>query len=146
MGLTLFGRIWDRLVVRNGHRTLGRITLYAFDTAMHGAIEIWTPRWGCLCLAWPRLGRQGTSFRACAYLSPNATPWAATWMIGGDEGRHDRRMVRVRRALWGHGYDTEKLDPQVLDRAMAVVEYREQWTLRELVQIVDERRDWVATA
>lgn len=73
--------LWDRIVCKSGHRTIGPVTMYAFDTAMHGAINIATP-WGYLCFAWPRLGgweRHG----AYAYLSPNATPWAATWRLGG---------------------------------------------------------------
>ena len=149
--LDKIGKLWDRVVVGNGHRVVtlfGReVTLYAFDTAMHGAVNIRTRRWGTLCAAWPALGgRKGLA--PYVYLSPNATPWAATLVLGkGTElDRNERRMVAVRRALWGHGYDSERLDPQVLNRAVYVVEARTPDAVRDLDRIVTDRAPWLAEA
>ena len=105
--LTPFGRLWDRLIPS---RRVGPIVFHPFDSAMRGALQVST-RWGYLCLGWPRLGVRKSSGLYCrpayVYLSPNATPWAATFLAGGDWSTSDRRMVRVRRALWGHGYDPD---------------------------------------
>lgn len=94
----------------------------------------------------PRLGLRGTSFGWYPYLSPNCTPWAATFLVGSrtDIGRRDRRMIAVRRALWGHGYDSERLDPQILDRAILAVEGRDSAAAAQLGRIIDERASWVA--
>ena len=145
------GKLWDRVVVGQGHRTVrvfGRdVTLYAFDTAMHGAINVRTRRWGTLCMAWPALGGW-TRFASYVYLSPNATPWAATFVLGkgAELDRNARRMVAVRRALWGHGYDSERLDPQVLERAITVAEMRTPDSLGDLGRIVTDRAAWLAEA
>lgn len=144
MKLTLLGRLWDHLF--KGHRSFGWLTVFAFDTAMHGAFNVHT-RWGYLCIAVPWFGLGWrTEWPTYAYLSPNATPWAATWLIGkgAELTREDRRMVRVRRALWGHGYDCTRLDPQILDRAVWAAESRTPSAVRSLGRIVDERADRVA--
>jgi hypothetical protein len=115
--LNRFALLYDSLIGR-GHRRIGPMTTYAFETAMHGAVNIET-RWGSLCFAWPRLGGLHR-WPAYAYLSPNATPWAATWAIGGEWTAQERRLIAVRRALWGHGYDVTKHDPRLLDAAVSV--------------------------
>jgi hypothetical protein len=139
----LFGRLWDRFVVGKGHRCIGCVTMYAFDTAMHGAVNVHTRRWGAVCFAWPRLGGR-RSWPAYFYLSPNCTPWASTLLIGREYTRDERRMARVRCALWGHGYDAERLDPQVLDRAVRLTEERDDSSLRQVNEIIRDRRGWIA--
>jgi hypothetical protein len=136
------GRLWDRVIIRSGHRQIGPATVYAFDTAMHGAVNVRTRRWGTICLAWPRLGGV-RGFAAYAYLSPNATPWAATLLWGREFTGDERRMAQVRRHLWGHGYDSERLDPQMLDRAVWAVNERDDDALARFVALFRDRAEWV---
>lgn len=106
----MFKRMWDRLVEH--HRCLGPITLYPFDSAMHGAINIRT-RLGFLCVQPP-----SKHWGWYVYLSPNATPWASTWYVGTTSTRFEKRMAGVRRALWGHGYSTNAHSPIALREAI----------------------------
>ena len=78
------------------HRTIGPVTLYPLRCAMHGAVNIRT-RWGKLCLKPPTyvFGRWWPWY---AYLSPNATPWAAKWGMGPGFDKGDRDALRDRRA------------------------------------------------
>lgn len=81
---------------------------------MHGPVlNLWTRRWGYVCVK-PRTRAFGLWWPAYFYLSPNATPWAATLLLGREYGRSEKMMARVRWALWGHGYDVEEIesDPQ----------------------------------
>lgn len=88
-----------------------RITVYPLRSAMHGAINISTRRFGYICFK-PPTYVFGRWWPAYLYLSPNATPWAATLLIGRGYSRAEKMMARVRRALWGHGYDCNQHDPQ----------------------------------
>ena len=94
-----------------------RVVVYPLRCAMHGAINIWTERWGWVCLKPPTRVFK-TWWPGYFYLSPNATPWAATLMLGaGDSflGREERHAIRWRRETWGHGYDLDEHDPQADD-------------------------------
>lgn len=119
-----------------------RVTVFPLDSAVPWTVHIWT-RWGCFVLQPPVRGHP-----FCVYLSPNATPWAATWLVGGRKGitRNDRRMIRVRRTLWGHGYDAERLDPQILDAAIRACEQRSDGSRAALLSILDHRADWLREA
>jgi uncharacterized membrane protein YwaF len=66
-----------------GHVTIGPLTIYGAN-AMHWAINLST-RWGYLC-AHPTTKTFGGRWPWYVYLSPNATPWAATWKIGSNRG------------------------------------------------------------
>lgn len=132
-----FGRFYDKHIVGGGgHRSIGVATLYGFDTAMHGAIEAPT-RWGWLVISVPRLG--GKPIPWGAFLSPNGTPWAATWLIGPRHCAGERRMARVRRALWGHGYSTGTHDPMILDRAIVAVETGTPSAIAAFWRMLNER-------
>lgn len=61
-----------RRFLGDGHRTFGPVTIYALDTAMHGAVNIATP-WGYLCIKPPTFAF-GCWWRGYFYLSPDATP------------------------------------------------------------------------
>lgn len=116
-------------------------TVYGVDTAMHGAVRLSTPRWGDLTLE-PGWGRVGWA----VWLSPNGTPWASTWGIGPGFLMHDprdRQMVAVRRAIWGHGYDSNRLDPQLLDKALWAVDTRHPMWLGEFTRMFEERAAWL---
>lgn len=98
---------------------LGPVTVYPLRSAMHGAVNIRTKRWGYICFKLPTraFGRWWPGY---LYLSPNGTPWGATLILGGGpEFRMERRMARLRRVIWGHGYDTQEHDPQDPDAYVA---------------------------
>lgn len=88
-----------------------RITFYPFNSAMHGAVNILTRRFGYICFK-PLTRSCGAWWPAYFYLSPNATPWAATLLWGREYSKSAKKLAKIRRILWGHGYSTEYYDPQ----------------------------------
>jgi hypothetical protein len=87
-----------------GHFTLGRLTVYGWN-AMHVAVNYRTRRWGYICFH-PPLYWCGRWWPWYFYLSPNATPWAATFALGPEFSTEDRRKANTRRRRFGHGFDT----------------------------------------
>lgn len=85
-------------------------TLYGFN-AMHVCLNVWTRRWGWICFH-PPVPRFLLGMRApwYLYISPNATPWAATWGVGPGIDRESRSGMRWRRENLGHGFDSDLLD------------------------------------
>ena len=90
--------------VWNGHKIIGRLTVFG-DNAMHWGCTFWTKRWGYLCFRLP--------FRSCGrwwplyfYASPNATPWAATFVLGHGHD-DDWAKARVRKYYLGHNFDCD---------------------------------------
>ena len=117
--MTLMQRIDQWLEKHLGeHLSFGPVTVFGFN-AMHCAIQIWTRRWGYICFH-PSLRflgplapwMLGKDWPWCFYLSPNATPWAATLSIGPGIDNETKLRARERARLWGHGYSTELHDPQ----------------------------------
>lgn len=94
-----------------GHVSIGRrIVIYGFN-AMHVAVNIQTERWGYICFH-PTVRCFGTWWPWYFYVSPNATPWAATFAAGpGFDG--ERRLVAVRRRELGHNFDAESCRPEL---------------------------------
>ena len=142
-------------------RVFGRVTIYPLRSAMHGAINVWTKRWGYVCFK-PPTYVYGRWWPWYFYLSPNATPWGATLILGRDRGMHaDRRLARLRRVLWGHGYAIDEHDPQDAqsyldsfvgdlppdDTAPSVEgEREERYTLEEIdAALYDAHREWDAS-
>jgi hypothetical protein len=41
------------------------------------------------------------------YVSPNATPWAATFMLGKRFSRNEKNVAKMRREWFGHNFDTD---------------------------------------
>lgn len=125
-----------------------RITVYPLESAMHGAIEIWTKRYGYICFKLPTYvwGRWWPWY---FYVSPNATPWGATLIVGPAYTASEKRMATIRRVLWGHGYDTENRNPQDIDHYTRSIlgELQmnpnpvDQWTNAELARWMAERDD-----
>ncbi len=93
---------WERHF--GGHITIGRLTIYG-ENAMHWSVNFWTKRWGYICFRLP-LRCFGCWWPLYFYLSPNATPWASTFMLGGDD-RCARKKAPLRRAAFGHGFNTD---------------------------------------
>ena len=73
-----------------------RITIYGFN-AMHVAINIHTHRWGYVCFH-PPMRHWPWYF----YVSPNATPWAASFGIG--PGTEKQSRARMGRRNWADVY------------------------------------------
>lgn len=90
-----------------GHITIGPITIYGLN-AMHCAIEIWTKRYGYI-VATPPLYWHGRWWPSHIFFSPNATPWAATFMLGKFDYSTKAEMVAAkwRQLYLGHNYDMD---------------------------------------
>ena len=87
-----------------GHLNIGkRLTIYG-NNAMHWGVIFYTRKFGYVCFRLP--------FRSCGswhplyfYCSPNATPWAATFMLGRKAYPDDWALSRIRRSCFGHNFD-----------------------------------------
>lgn len=97
------------------------VTIYGFN-AMWLTVDIYTQRWGYICFRPPTWH---PILRWKFYLSPNATPWAATFAIGAGVDSDDRQRAPLRRAAFGHNFSV-----------------RENW--RELCFINDKNPDFNA--
>jgi hypothetical protein len=82
-----------------------RIVIYGFN-AMHVAINIRTQRWGYICFH-PPIKCFGKWWPWYFYLSPNATPWAATFAVGPGLYNTDRYLAKIYCELFGHNFDTD---------------------------------------
>jgi hypothetical protein len=74
-----------------GHWSAGPLTVYGWN-AMHVAVNWRTRRWGYVCFH-PPLYWCGQWWPWYFYLSPNATPWASTFLAGP---AHVRKKSRTR--------------------------------------------------
>lgn len=94
-----------------GHVNVGRrLTIYGFN-AMHVSFQFWTRRWGYICFHPPiPKWALGARWPWYLYISPNATPWAATFGIGPGIDMDDREGIAWRRENLGHGFNSEPLD------------------------------------
>lgn len=88
------------ILKKKGHITIKNLTVFSKDTAMHGAIELYTKKYGFICLRFPRKG-----FPFYLYFSPNGTPWASTFMLGRKAHKDDWVKSRIRYSCFGHNFD-----------------------------------------
>ena len=89
----------------SGHVNIGkRIVIYG-DNAMHWGVTIWTKRWGYICFRLPFRSHKHW-WPLYFWCSPNATPWAATFMLGKKEDIRDWLLAPIRRYRFGHNFDT----------------------------------------
>jgi hypothetical protein len=87
----VIGRLLDKVI--GGHFSIGPLTVYGRN-AMHFGVTISTRRWGYVCFRLP-LFCFGRWWPLYFYCSPNATPWAATYIVGGGtRGRERREQLR----------------------------------------------------
>lgn len=93
---------------------VGPVTFYPLRCAMHGAVNISTRRWGYVCFK-PPTRVFGKWWPWYFYLSPNATPWGSTLIVGPAHSGTEKLMASLRWVLWGHGYNTDRHDPQSLE-------------------------------
>lgn len=87
----------------SGHISIGRLTIYGRN-AMHWGVTIYTKRYGYICFRLP-FTYHGKWYPLYLYFSPNATPWAATFMLGKKHSPEDWAKSRIRYACFGHNYD-----------------------------------------
>ena len=74
--------------------------------AMWFACNVHTEKWGIVCFRPTAFGlhpHEGWYF----YISPNGTPWAATYAIGNLENS-DKDCAPFRKFAFGHNFDTDK--------------------------------------
>jgi len=91
-----------------GHLNIGKkITIYGRN-AMQWGVTIHTKKYGYVCFRLP-FRCFGRWYPLYLYFSPNATPWASTFMIGRKHDSTDWALSRVRRQRLGHNfyYDSE---------------------------------------
>jgi len=103
-----------------GHFSIGNLTVFG-DNAMHFGCHYWTKKYGYICWRLPipcgitdkilygdKLYWEPLYF----YLSPNATPWGATYVLGRRFTHRDKAKAATRRIQLGHNfqYDSENED------------------------------------
>lgn len=88
-----------------GHINIGKITIYGAN-AMNWAVNISTKRWGFICFTLPVLARWQPEryggkkrYKWYFYISPNATPWAATFYMGNSDPSDKAKAPKRREAL-----------------------------------------------
>lgn len=84
------------------HISIGRFTIYGRN-AMHWGVHFYTKKYGYICFRLP-LPCYGRWWRLYFYCSPNATPWAATYMLGRKYSPDDWVCSRIRRSCFGHNF------------------------------------------
>jgi hypothetical protein len=101
----------------DGHKHFKNLTVYG-DNAMHFGCTYWTKKFGYICFRLPlpcgiadklRYGKGNRlHWRPLYfYISRNATPWAAVFMIGKKHNRTDWVLARVRKAAFGWKYNSD---------------------------------------
>jgi hypothetical protein len=105
---------WENFM--GGHISIGPVTIFGAN-AMRWSVNIRTRRWGYICFTLPVLARYITRrdgsrwWEWYFYLSPNGTPWAATFYRGSDKQEAIRSAIR--KLNFGHGFDTQKLKDEL---------------------------------
>jgi hypothetical protein len=105
---------WENFM--GGHISIGPVTIFGAN-AMRWSVNIRTRRWGYICFTLPVLARYITRrdgsrwWEWYFYLSPNGTPWAATFYRGSDR----REIIRaaIRKLNFGHAFNTSKLKDEL---------------------------------
>ena len=103
-----------------GHVNIGPVTAYGAN-AMHWGINIRTRRWGWVCFRLP-FRCFGCWWPLYFYVSPNATPWAATFFLGSEVREEGKSTIRRRRRELGHNFAVD--DPAVYRRLAAINGYQ----------------------
>lgn len=95
-----------------GHFSIGNLTVFG-DNAMHFGCHFWTKKFGYICWRLPlptgiadkilygdKLHWEPLYF----YISRNATPWAAVFMLGKKHSPSDWAVARLRKKYFGWNY------------------------------------------
>lgn len=86
----------------SGHIKIKDLTAYGRNS-MHWGITLYTKKYGFICFRLP-LRCFGKWWPLYFYCSPNATPWAATFMIGNNKD-DDWTKSRIRYKCLGHNFE-----------------------------------------
>ena len=98
-------------LLKNRYLSIKNLTIYSRHTAMKGAINLYTKKYGYICLRLPYYSKQHKEkVHFYLYFSPNATPWAATFMIGREYSPEDWALSRIRYNCFGHNFNMDELD------------------------------------
>lgn len=81
---------WKSYFIRKKCNALGWTSIYK--------------KYGYICFRLP-FTDDGRWFPLYLYFSPNATPWAATFMLGRKHDRDDWVKSRIRYSCFGHNFD-----------------------------------------
>ena len=87
----------------SGHISIGKLTIYGRN-AMQWGCTLYTKKYGYICWRLP-FTYNGKWFPLYLYFSPNATPWAATFMIGKKHDIDAWTLSRIRYRCLGHNFD-----------------------------------------
>lgn len=87
----------------SGHISIGNLTIYGRN-AMHWGVTLYTKKYGYICFRLP-FRCFGGWWPLYFYLSPNATPWAATFMLGRKAHPADWVKSRIRYSCFGHNFE-----------------------------------------
>jgi len=80
-----------------GHVQIGKLTIYGFN-AMHLTFQ-YSSGIGYICFH-PPMYQNGCWWPWYFYISPNGTPWAATYAIGPGVDCEDKMKAKIRE-FWG---------------------------------------------
>lgn len=107
------GKFLEKII--GGHINIGkRLTIYG-DNAMRFGVSYHTNKYGYICFRLPLFCNITGYFLyddkirwhpLYLYFSPNATPWASTFMLGKKHDRNDWALARVRKRRLGHNFST----------------------------------------
>ncbi len=85
-----------------GHISIGKLTIHGRN-AMHWGCHLYTKKYGYICWRLP-FKCYGKWYPLYLYFSPNATPWAATFMLGKKYDKDEWCKSRIRYACFGHNF------------------------------------------
>lgn len=87
----------------SGHISIGNLTIYGRN-AMHWGVNLYTKKYGYICFRLP-LPCFGRWWPLYFYCSPNATPWASTFMLGRKHDQENWCRARIRYSCFGHNFE-----------------------------------------
>lgn len=112
-----------------GHFSIGNLTVFG-DNAMHFGCHFWTNKYGYICWRLPipcgisdklRYGDKLHWSPLYFYISRNATPWAAVFMLGKKHSPEDWALARLRKRHFGWKYNGDnEFQHDLLDKINAV--------------------------
>ena len=91
-----------------GHIRIGNLTMYGRN-AMHWGCHFYTKKYGYICFRLP-LPDEGWH-PLYLYFSPNATPWASTFMLGKRD-KDEWVRSRIRYTCFGHNFNMNEYDEE----------------------------------
>lgn len=94
----------------SGHISIGNLTVYGRN-AMHWGVTLYTKKYGYICFRLP-FRCFGKWWPLYFYLSPNGTPWAATFMLGRKAHPEDWVKSRIRYSCLGHNFKVNDLNDE----------------------------------